>query len=193
VSLEEDRYGEILDASTQGAALLGYEKEELISESIKKLYHFELKHHFIELLRTDNNETRVLLLHKSAYLVLAAKSAKAYHSITKGSTALVFFEPVVEPQNGCLLVSSTERILMFSSSLISIFDLDLKEYGGNLLISHFFSPRLLNSNNSLLKIKDMLQGGLLPPQSAMKSLYSVSIQEHYEFRIVDIKLNDDFN
>lgn len=73
VSVDDTTLGKIVDVNTSCATLLGYQKYELQSQSLKGLFLDDLRHQLKDFLGESTNGKHYYLTHKSGYLLRVSK------------------------------------------------------------------------------------------------------------------------
>ena len=148
VSIEEASFGKVVDVNTSCATTLGYQKFELVSQSLRNLFLDELKNEIKDFCGERTNGLEFYMTHKSGYLLRVLKHAQNYNSMQTGMTAILSIEVVLTPATCSLILDRNGKIMGVTSSVVPLLGLDIRIFEAEIHSSHFFA---LNSNE-LLKL-----------------------------------------
>ena len=140
ISLEAGTQGKILEINAPCATIFGYQKHSLINQSVSNLYpdNFYSHERCTKFSSSETNHQKFMLIHKNGHLITLKKRARTYNSMAFGLSALVEIEPEINNFSCYLLIDSNKKIISSSASLISILDIDLKNFEGDACTYHFF-------------------------------------------------------
>jgi hypothetical protein len=195
VSIEAASHGTIIGINSSCALLLGYEKYEILNNSIKLLLPGELGHDAKQFLDQNHIAETYFVAHKSGYLLKVLVRSQNYNSMETGLATIIHMSCELL-ETTCLIAvdNLSDKLLGVTSSFVSFLGIDQKLFEEKVAVEDFFQFSFAEikgfsdgKGKPHWELKDLvasryaqeLEGGLGP--------FRLSVEQHENCRTISLQ------
>jgi hypothetical protein len=183
VSVEDACFGKIVDVNTSCATALGYQKFELVNQSLRGLFLDDLRLQLKHFLADASNGQEFHLTHKSGYLTRVAKHAQTYNSMETGMTAILSLDLLLAPATCYVLLDRNAKPIGLTPAAIPLLAVDLRVLETDLAATQLFLPdlkalRAMAADREVsYPLRDLLRAEFAEGERG-NSLFRIAVTEH---------------
>jgi hypothetical protein len=193
VSVDDAALGKIVDVNTSCATVLGYQKFELQSQSLKGLFLDDLRYELKDFLGEGSNARHFHLTHKSGYLTRVAKQTQRYNSIETGMTAILTLEPVLTPNACSFLLDHNAKLIGLTPAAIPLVGVDLRVFEAEVNAAQVFLPdlftlkRMAADKEQIYTLKDLVKQEFYESEERGESQFKLGITEYSKHLVLEMR------